>query len=174
MVTRFDPPGLDAERPMLLNFLNFYRDTLEWKAGGLTDAQARATPIAPSDLSIMGLIRHMAEVERNWFRRWMAGDATATPLYYDERDRDGDLHPGPNDTLAGSIAAWRAEIADANDITARFHSLDTPSRKISDREGEKGWQPNLRWVLIHMIEEYARHCGHADLIRQRIDGTVGD
>ena len=172
-IERIEPPDSADERTMLTAFLDYYRATLLLKAEGLTDAQARAATVEPSDLSIMGLIRHMAEVERSWFRRWFL-EEDAPPLYYGDHDRDGDLHPGSDDTLAEAIAAYTAEIDRAREITAAANSLDERSAHTSTEPERDGFRPDLRWILVHMIEETARHCGHADLIRERIDGATGD
>lgn len=161
-----------ADEPTTLHgFLDYYRTILIRKAEGITDQQARTT-IEPSDLSMFGLVRHMADVERNWFRRRFAG-VDAAPLYYGSHDPDGDLHPGPDDTLADALAALHAEIAFAHDATSGV-ALDTLAAGMPATQRIPGWRPNLRWILVHMIEEYARHCGHADLLRQCIDGSVGD
>jgi len=158
---------------MLTSFLDYYRATLVLKAADLTDEQARTATVPPSDLSIMGLIRHMAEVERTWFRRWFR-EEDAPPLYYGAHDEDGDLHPGPDDTLAEAIATYDAEVAAARAITAEAGSLDELAAHTSTDARHVGFRPNLRWILVHMIEETARHVGHADLLRERIDGVTGD
>ena len=172
-IERVEPPGGADERTMLTSFVDYFRATLLLKAEGLSDEQARTASVEPSDLSIMGLIRHMAEVERSWFRRWFAGE-DAPPLFYGDHDEDGDLHPGPDDTLADAIAAYHEEIARAREITAAAKSLDELSAHTSSSPHWAGFHPNLRWILVHMIEETARHCGHADLVRERIDGVTGD
>jgi hypothetical protein len=164
-----DPTG--DEITLLHGFLDYHRTVLLRKAEGITEAQARSR-IDPSDLTLLGLIRHMAEVERNWFRRRFR-DLDAPPLYYGDHDRDGDFHPDDADTLDDAMAALRTEIEFAHDTTAGV-ALDTVAKANPPTQRIPGWQPNLRWILIHMIEEYARHCGHADLLRQRIDGTLGD
>jgi uncharacterized damage-inducible protein DinB len=155
-----------------VSFLEYYRSVLVRKAEGISEEQARRT-IEPSDLSLIGLIRHMAEVERNWFRRRFAAH-DAPPLYYGPHDEDGDLHTTEQDTLDDAFAALAAEIAFARDVVASTGSLDDLAAADPPTQHIPGWRPNLRWVLVHMIEEYARHCGHADLLRQRIDGAVGD
>jgi len=159
------------EATALHGFLDFQRTILIRKAEGITDQQARTT-IEPSDLSLLGLIRHMAEVERNWFRRRLSG-LDAPPLYYGDHDPDGDFHPGPTDTLDEALASLHEEIDHAHRVTAGA-PLDTLAAGMPPTQRILGWRPNLRWILVHMIEEYARHCGHADLLRQRIDGSVGD
>lgn len=157
---------------MLVSFLDYYRASLILKAEGLTDEQARRCAVPPSDLNITGLIRHMAEVERAWFQRWFI-EIDAKPIYYGEHDSDGDIHTGPNDTLAEAIATWQREVARARQITADAHPDDVSKHVATDPQ-RAGFQPNMRWVLTHMIEEYARHCGHADLLRECIDGVKGD
>jgi uncharacterized damage-inducible protein DinB len=171
MIDRIDPSVAADERTTLLAFLDWYRATLLLKADGLTDEQARTTSVAPSTLNLMGLVRHMAEVERNWFQRCML-DRPAEPLFYTE-DEELDLHPPPDATLAEAVAALLAEIAAADQVIAG-HGLDDVS--VRERRTEDGgtFHPNLRWILVHMIEEYARHAGHADLLREAIDGVTGD
>jgi hypothetical protein len=157
---------------MLVAFLDYYRASLISKSEGLTDEQARSRAVPPSDLNITGLIRHMAEVERAWFQRWFI-DADATPIFYGDHDPDGDIHAGPNDTLADAIAAWEQEVQQARGITETAQPDDVAKHVATDAH-RLGFQPNMRWILIHMIEEYARHCGHADLLRECIDGVTGD
>ncbi len=164
-----DPAG--DERTLLHSFLDYQRTILVRKAEGITDAQSRLR-IEPSEMTLLGLIRHMADVERNWFRRRFA-DHDAPPIYYSDDDPDGDFHPTDDDTLAEALGSLRAEIEFARDSTAGV-ALDSLAKANPPTQRIPGWQPSLRWILIHMIEEYARHCGHADLFRERIDGTVGD
>jgi uncharacterized protein DUF664 len=166
---RIDPAPSSDERTMLTEFLDWYRLTFDVKCDGLTEDQARVT-IPPSDLSLLGLVRHLTEVERNWFRAKFLGEEA--PYYYcTEADEDGDFHPGPDDTLADALALYRTECERAREITAAAASLDQLSVVAI-----RGYDApvSLRWVLIHMIEETARHAGHADLLRQAIDGVTGD
>jgi uncharacterized damage-inducible protein DinB len=167
-----DPEHLPhgGERELLLSFLDWYRAILIRKCEGLTDAEARSANCQPSILSPVGLVRHMAEVERNWFRRWFEG-TDAPPLYYSDDAPDGDLEV-EGATVAESMAALLAEIEHAEALVEAAPSLDQVAAGTSP--SRPGWQPNLRWILIHLIEEYARHCGHADLLRERIDGATGD
>jgi hypothetical protein len=164
---RPEPDWATDERTTLLQFLQYQRITLERQAFGLTDAQAADASAAPSMLTITGLIRHMTDVERNWFRRCFDGQ-TIEPLYYDDARPDGDLEVDAGMSLADTIVVWRAEIALCDQIVSRV----TDMGQLSAGRSRMGYQPNMRWVLVHMIEEYARHCGHADLIRERIDGAI--
>lgn len=159
------------EAALLHSFLEYYRTVFLRKADGLSDAQARIV-LPPSDLTILGLVRHMAEVERGWFRRrFMAFDAPM--LYCTDDDPDRDFHIADHDTLADALAALRAEIDFAREAT-RAVAMDALAAAIPATQRIPGWQPNLRWILIHMVEEYARHCGHADLLREAADGATGD
>jgi uncharacterized damage-inducible protein DinB len=159
-----DPSPAAPERVILDEFLNYYRTVFRRKAEGIDDEDARTATCPPSDLTITGLVRHMAEVERSWFRRGIAGE-NAAPIYYSDDDPDGDLHVGPGDTLDEALTTWRREVELAETILAAA-ALDDLDRL---RE-----QYSVRWILVHMIEEYARHCGHLDLIREAIDGSTGD
>jgi uncharacterized damage-inducible protein DinB len=163
-------PALNAdERTMLEGWLDYHRKTLAWKCEGLTDAQLRTATVEPSELSLMGLVRHMAEVERGWFRKVLVGDDPG-PIYYGDEDRDGEFHLTEADTWDEAYATWQAEIETARRNAARF-GLDDLSQGRSRFTEERF---SLRWILTHMIEEYARHNGHADLIRERIDGATGE
>lgn len=166
---RIDPEPSADERVTLNGFLDYYRGTIITKIDGLTDEQAR-TRFVGSDTTLIGIVRHLAEVERNWFRRRLRGE-DAPPLYYSEADLDGDFHPGPDWTVPEAVAAYERECAVSRVIVADTASLDeltvVPVR---------GYDApvSLRWVLVHMIEETARHAGHADILRELIDGSTGD
>ncbi|MEI7547788.1 MAG: DinB family protein [Actinomycetota bacterium] len=172
MTERIDPPAHAPEKATLIAFLDYYRASLIIKTGGLTDEQARTASVPPSDLNLMGLVRHMAEVERNWFQRWFI-KADAPPIFQSKTDRDIDLHPNEADTLSDTVAIWRREVDRAGEITAAA-DLDELALRVGTSPHWLGFRPSMRWILVHMIEEYARHCGHADLIREAIDGTTGD
>jgi uncharacterized damage-inducible protein DinB len=163
---RIDPPLEAGEREMLVAWLDYHRATLAWKCDDLDDGQLRQRAVPPSSLSLLGLVRHMAEVERGWFRRVLGGEAVP-PLYWSDDNRDGDFDDVDRADRAEAFATWRAECEHARQAVAATHSLDVTG----ERRGERF---SLRWILVHMIEEYARHNGHADLLRERIDGTVGD
>jgi uncharacterized damage-inducible protein DinB len=163
---RTEPPYAGDERGVLTGFLNFQRDTLEWKLSGLTDEQLRRRAVEPSSMSLLGLLRHLADVERSWFRRSVAGE-DAPPLYYREGARDADWDELDSASVAEVLSTWREEVLAAGAIVA--------SRSLDDTfTSRAGTEINVRWVLTHMIEEYARHNGHADLLRERIDGAVGE
>lgn len=149
---------------MLEGWLDYHRETLALKCEGLTTAQLREASTPPSDLSLLGLVRHMTDVERNWFRRVLSAE-DAPPLYWSTEAPDGDFEVADADPQE-SMAAWRAEITLAREAAAGRTLDDTASRRDETF--------SLRWIYIHMIEEYARHNGHADLIRQRIDGATGE
>ncbi|MFI6856414.1 DinB family protein [Streptomyces sp. NPDC050416] len=170
MTTERRMPATTAdERTMLEGWLEFHRQTLAWKCEGLTDEQLRSPAVEPSDLSLLGLVRHMADVERSWFRRVLTNEDVA-PLYWSDEEPDGEFRLTEADTYAEAHAAWQAEIETARSNAARF-GLDDITEGKHRRSGERF---NLRWLYTHMIEEYARHNGHADLIRERIDGSTGD
>ncbi|MFC9125259.1 DinB family protein [Streptomyces sp. NPDC057099] len=168
-IERTEPATDAAERAMLEGWLDYHRNTLAWKCEGLSDEQLRKASVEPSELSLMGLVRHMAEVERGWFRKVLTNE-DAPPIYYSDEDRDGEFHLTEADTYQEAYATWQAEIETARRNAARF-ALDDLSEGRHRRTGE---QFNLRWIYTHMIEEYARHNGHADLIRERLDGSTGD
>jgi uncharacterized damage-inducible protein DinB len=159
---------LEGERATLLDYLRAYRLALELKCADLDAAQLACRSVPPSTMSLLGLVRHMADVERNWFRRVMAG-ADAPPLYWSDDVPDADWLGAVADQAVVDDAwrAWREEVAFAQKFVA-----DSPDLGIKGTMKD-GSTVALREVLVHMIEEYARHCGHADLLRERIDGRVG-
>jgi uncharacterized damage-inducible protein DinB len=165
-VTRVDEPLTAGERESLDGFLNWYRGTLLFKCSGLTAEQLAERAIPPSNLSLLGLIRHLAEVERGWFRRRVDAQEIER-LYTPDRDSDADLDAATAASAEADYATYVAEL-DLCRAAAAGHELEEliylpeRQRKLS-----------VRWTYLHLIEEYARHCGHADLIRERIDGTRG-
>jgi uncharacterized damage-inducible protein DinB len=165
---RPEGPTQGDERATLVSFLDWQRATLELKCSGLDAADLARRSVEPSTLSLLGLVRHMADVERSWFRRVMAAQ-DAPPHFYSKADPDGDFDgavPDP-EVVAQAWKMWRDEVAFADRFVAEAPDLDVA--------GNERWHGtvSLRWVLVHMIEEYARHNGHADLLRERIDGRVG-
>jgi uncharacterized damage-inducible protein DinB len=166
-IERTEPPLKADERTMLVAWLEYHRATLASKCEGLTDDQLRTRSIPPSALSLLGLVRHMAEVELNWFRFWLAGEKP-NPRYADEEEWDVD-----DADVAEAFDYWRSECNHAREVLATFDSLDAVGAdQPSDTDPQSGF--SARWVVVHMIEEYARHNGHADLLRELIDGTTGD
>jgi uncharacterized damage-inducible protein DinB len=151
---------------MLESWLDFHRATLLWKADGLDDDQLRLRSVPPSSLTLLGLVRHMAEVERWWFRRIIAGQ-DLPDIYCTEEMPDGDFDLVDDADPEADRATFLAEVEAAR-ASAAARSLDVTG--IHPRHGEV----SLRWVMVHMIEEYARHNGHADLLRELIDGATGD
>ena len=163
---RPDPPLTGSERAALRGWLDYHRATLEWKCDGLDDDQLRLQPMAPSTLSLLGLVRHMAEVERHWFRR-VIGRETIRHVWTPDWDFQAAYDSG-DATRDEAFAAWRAEIDAARRIELGVESLDSTFHVEA-----WGGEASLRTVLLHLIHEYARHNGHADLLREGIDGVVG-
>lgn len=163
----FDPAATADERTALTHFLAFHRDAFERKCAGLDPEQMARRSVEPSELSLLGLIRHLAGVECGWFRNVMAGESVTRP-FFDPDDPDADFHlvAADPEMVEEAWAAWRREVTFAEEFVANADDLDVT--------GHEEWRGpmSLRWVLIHMIEEYAQHLGHADLLRQRIDGQV--
>ena len=153
----------EDERAVLLGYLTYHRVVLARKVEGLRDEQARLTACPPSTLTLLGLIRHMTDVERWWFRRVLL--AEDIPALFDD---DEEWRVPADATIAEAMAAYWSEIEtiDRHLVTA---SMD--DRNLGDPDPG---QHTLRRTIVHMIEEYARHCGHADLIREAIDGATGD
>jgi uncharacterized damage-inducible protein DinB len=153
----------EDERSVLLGYLAYHRAVLARKAEGLTDVDARRAACPPSALTLLGLIRHMTDVERWWFRRNLLAE-DVPPLFEPEEE----WRLPADATIADALAGYWDEIAviDRHLATA---SMDDRNEGEPDRG-----QHTLRRTIVHMIEEYARHCGHADLLREVIDGTTGD
>jgi uncharacterized damage-inducible protein DinB len=161
-------PRLGGERATLTEFLRGQRLTLEVKCAGLDAEQMARRSVEPSTMSLLGLIRHMADVERGWFRIRFAGRDEAK-RYQTPDDPDGDFNGAVASevVVAEAWTAWRAEMAFTNEFIAD-HDFDFVG---SDSDGEP---ISLRELLVHMIEEYARHNGHADLLRESVDGQTGE
>jgi uncharacterized damage-inducible protein DinB len=166
-LTRAEPPLVCDERTMLVGWLDYHRATLAWKCDGLAPDQLAMRSIPPSTLSLLGLVRHMAEVERGWFRIDMAGQDVPA-LYSSPANRDGDFDDIDQADAVEAFASWAGECDFARDFVDQAPDFDVLST------GPRTELFSLRWVMTHMIEEYARHNGHADLLRQCIDGVTGD
>ncbi|WP_107453004.1 DinB family protein [Streptomyces sp. MJM8645] len=160
------PPLSGGEREMLRGFLDFHRATLALKCEGLTDEQLRRRSSPPSTLTLLGLVRHMAEVERTWFRRVIDGEDV--PLVWSP---DGDFqaaYDATGATRAEAFAVWQAEVEHARRIERAAETLD-----VTGYQARWDADVSLRLVMLHLIHEYARHNGHADFLREAIDGVVG-
>jgi len=165
---------LGDERTTLVESLRCQRATLEMKCSGL-DAEAMARrSVEPSTMSLLGLVRHLAEMERATFREMMAGQQVPR-LFCSDTDRDGDFDGAIADpqVVAGAWAAWREEVDFATQFVGEAPSLDVTGDDPLNQHGSGGGPMSLREALVGMIEEYARHMGHADLLRERIDGRIG-
>jgi uncharacterized damage-inducible protein DinB len=166
-ITRTDEPYIADERTMLQGWLDWHRQTLLHKCQGLTGDQLKLASAEPSNLTLLGLVRHMTEVERSWFRRRVAGEEIGW-VYCTDASEDADFDDVAGADPEADFAAFRAEI-EAADAAAADLPLD-----FTFRHTLRQVDMSLRWVYLHMIEEYARHNGHADLLRERIDGATGD
>jgi hypothetical protein len=156
-----------GDRETLEGFLDWYRAVVERKVDGLTLSDARLV-MTPTGMSALGIVKHLGWVERGWFRETFAGEDV------DEIDVDGDnsveFAIGNDDTVESVIAFYRAEVEHSRRVFRDAPSLDA----LSARETSYREQVSLRWIMVHMLEETARHAGHLDLMRERIDGQVGD
>jgi uncharacterized damage-inducible protein DinB len=163
---RTAPPFIADEQAMLNNWLDWHRETLAVKCAGLSEEQLRQRSVPPSTLSLLGLVRHMAHVERAWFRHVLNDENV--PLLYKTDDPDGEFNDVDTASAEEAFATWRAEVEHARKISA-----DVPLDAIGKRQ-RHGQDCSHRWILVHMIEEYCRHNGHADILRESIDGLTGE
>jgi uncharacterized damage-inducible protein DinB len=163
-VDRPDTPLVASEREMLGAFLDFHRATLLRKCAGLTDEQLKMRACPPSALSLLGLVRHLTDVENGWFGDF---DGRMAPRYATDENPDGDFEGVGDADAAADLAAFHAEWARSKQTLAKYTLDDSDS----DSQGKVY---SLRWIYFHMLEEYARHNGHADLLREKIDGAVGE
>jgi uncharacterized damage-inducible protein DinB len=165
-IERLDPPFEADEQATLTGFLDFHRATLALKCEGLTDDQLRQQAAPPSGLSLLGLVRHLAEVERNWFRPVLGGEEMAG-IFAPGMDFEAAFQNVATADVAEAFRAWHAECDHARVLVAAAPSFD-----VSGLRG--GIRVSLRFVMTHMIEEYCRHNGHADLLRENLDGSTGE
>lgn len=163
---RTGPPSFGSEREMLRAFLDYHRATLAMKCEGLSDEELRQRSMPPSTLSLLGLVRHMAEVERAWFRR-VFQDNGAPLVWSDETDFQA-AYDASASTREEAFTAWEAEVENSRRVEAQAGSLDQAGHQ--PRWGE---DVSLRMVMVHVLLEYGRHNGHADFLREGVDGTVG-
>jgi uncharacterized damage-inducible protein DinB len=171
------PPGDDprvtgnpvGELATIREYLSNYRLTLAMKCQDLSPEQLATRSVPPSTLSLLGLVRHMARVEHNWFQRSLQGHREVPRLFWSEEDHDLDFHGAVADpaVVQDAFAAWKAQIAAADEWLDGLGDLGATVLL------PQGDEASIRDILIHMVEEYARHCGHADLLRECIDGRTG-
>jgi uncharacterized damage-inducible protein DinB len=167
-----DPRHTDStsrgEKAVLAEYLDHFRMTFELKCEGLDAEQLAQRSVPPSSMSLLGLVRHLASVEFHWFRRFIEGHMDLARPFKSPEDRDLDFNGAvdDDDVVAEAWDAWRAEVAHAREVYERYDDLGV-------LVGPEGDPSELREIVVHMIEEYARHCGHADFLRERIDGRTG-
>ena len=165
-MTRTNPPYAADERTMLITFLDFQRESMVQKIEGLSEEQARWKPTHGAN-SLIALVQHLGYVENWWFRVCFAGQADVN-LFPDD-DPDIDFRVPDDRTVDDVVAFYRHEWELANDVIRSAPSLDEPAAFTKRKDGV----PTLRWILNHMLEETARHAGHADITRELIDGAIG-
>ena len=165
-MTRVNPPYSADEREMLIAFLDFQRESMVRKLEGLSEDQAHLAPSPPGN-SLLGLVQHLAWVERWWFRSCFKGERLDLP--WTDEDPDADFRVPADRATERVVSFYRGEWERANEIVRRAPSLDEPAAYTRRKDGV----PTLRWILNHMIEETARHAGHADITRELIDGSTG-
>jgi uncharacterized damage-inducible protein DinB len=165
--TRPEPPNVAGEAETLGGFLDFQRATLLWKLEGLDDEQLRR-PMVPSGTSLLGMVKHLAYVERGWFQQVWAGQEITVP--WTKEDADADWRIEPDETTKDVLALYDGECARSREIVAAASSLD----EAVEHPRHPGWSMSRRWILTHMLEETARHVGQADILREQIDGATGE
>lgn len=153
-----------GERATLIGYLEHYRQTLRLKCDGLGAARMAARAVPPSNISLLGLVRHLARVEQSWFRR-VIEDHPDLPRHFQDEDAGFSFDELDETWVAHSWQLWSREVAHARDVLGRV--------ELDDVVEVGGQQIEVRDVIVHLIEEYARHCGHADLVRECLDGRTG-
>ena len=171
---RPEPPLAGDETATLVGFLDFHRATLAWKCAGL-DADALRATTAASSMTLGGMLKHLAYVEELWCSRWLHGRDPQPP--WDtvdwKADQDWDWHSAAGDTPEQLHALWRDAVERSRSLVAEALA-DSGLDQLARRTWPDGRAPSLRWILVHLIEEYARHNGHADLLRESVDGLTGE
>ncbi len=165
---RTDGPMTGDERVVLDHWLDLYRETVLLKIAGLDADQLARRAVPPSSMSLIGVVRHLTEVEAYWLRVVLLDEQDVPDYYCTPASPDGDFDDIDPAAAAADVAAYRAELVTTRANTAAWTDLDTPVRGL-----RRGNPVNLRWILTHLIEEYARHLGHMDLLREAIDGRTG-
>ncbi|WP_104102091.1 DinB family protein [Arthrobacter sp. 08Y14] len=171
---RTEPPEAAGERETLTGFVDYFRATVVLKAAGLSDADG-AKRLLPSLTTVSGLVKHLTDVERYWFRTRLDGQRDV-PTRWSAADPDGEFRVDDNDSLAELIKDYEAACRESREVLERYDLEDRcRSRSAGEGDGDgDGDGQNVRWVLVHMIEETGRHCGHLDILRELLDGSTGD
>ena len=171
---RPEPPQAADETTMILGFLDYQRATLAWKCSDLA-AEGLTAKVGPSSMTLAGLLKHMAYVEAHWFSRWLGGGDRGEPWESVDwaADQDWEWNSAAHDSPDELRTLWQQAVERSHHIVTEAlaeDGLDQPAK----RQWPDGTAPSVRWILLHMIEEYARHNGHADLLRESVDGATGE
>jgi uncharacterized damage-inducible protein DinB len=171
---RPEPPIAADETATLLGFLEYQRATLAWKCGGLEAAGLQAK-VGASSMTLGGMLKHLAYVEDYWFSQRLHGSQRQTPFDKVDwkADPDWEWHSAAQDTPEQLVTLWQESVARSRAGVARALA-DGGLARLAEQPWPNGEKPSLRWILVHMVEEYARHNGHADLLRESIDGETGE
>ena len=169
-VPREDPDLQTGELALLGQYLDFHRATLAMKCARLSEADLKRRSVPTSNLTLLGLVRHLTEVEYSWFCEWLDGQPERS-VYFTADDLNGDFDNLDAHPVADVRTAYSAQVAESRRILATFSHGGELARGVP---GPSGRPRNVRWILVHMLEEYARHNGHADLLREAIDGETGE
>ncbi|HEX2383704.1 MAG TPA: DinB family protein [Acidimicrobiales bacterium] len=172
---RPEPPLAADELSTLDGFLDFQRATLAWKCGGLDSAALNKT-VADSSMTLGGLLKHLSYVEHYWFSQRLHGRDPEPPWDTPDwdADRDWEWHSAAEDTPEQLRTLWQDTVAHSRALVAEALAGDGGLEQLAQQKWPDGRAPSLRWILVHMIEEYSRHNGHADLLRESIDGVTGE
>lgn len=165
--TRSDGPMLGGEREVLEHWLDLYRESVFLRLAGLTGEQLAVRAVPPSSLSLVGVVRHLTEVEAYWLRTVLHGEDVPA-RWSTKEDADADIDGATADDAAGAVDAYEQELEACRAALGAWDDLDGPVT--GSRHGR---ELNLRWILTHLVEEYARHLGHMDLLREVVDGRTG-
>jgi len=169
-IPREDPDLQTGELALLGQYLDYHRATLAMKCARLGEADLKRRAIPTSDLTLLGLVRHLTEVEYGWFCEWLDGQPERT-FYYTAADLDGDFLNLDSHPVAEVWATYFDRVTESRRILSTYTDGAEPAR---GRPRETSRPRNVRWIVAHMVEEYARHNGHADLLREAIDGETGE
>jgi uncharacterized damage-inducible protein DinB len=166
-----EDPDLNADELTVLGqYLDYHRATLAMKCARLSEADLKRRAVPTSNLTLLGLVRHLTEVEYGWFCEWLDGQPEKS-VYFTDDDPNGDFDNLDTHPIADVWTAYSAQVAESRRILATFTDGGEPARGLPSRSNRPR---NVRWILAHMVEEYARHNGHADLLREAIDGETGE